>query len=96
MAEDRPAYFAPRRQAKSRIRVVECRLNASPFKQITCKVFAASLAHAVRFEKRAADAGLCMFAETVPRVGFRFDGSAQKIFQKGFNCVLHAYLTIRK
>jgi len=96
MAEDRPADFAPRREAKSRVGVVECRLNASAFEQIAREVFAARLAHAIGFEERAANAGFRVFAETIPGIGFRLHRSVEQVFQKVFDCVLHVHLTARK
>ncbi len=81
MPKDRPAYFPPRRQAEPRVRVVECRLNPSAVEEIACEVFAACLAHLFGLEERAANAMLCMLAETIPSVGVRLCCSVEEVFQ---------------
>lgn len=81
MTEDRPADFTPRRQTESRIRVVECRLNSCAVEEIAREVFATGLAHLVGFEERATNAGLCMFAKTIPSIGVGLNWSVEEIFQ---------------
>jgi hypothetical protein len=85
VAKDRPANFTPRRQAKPRVRVVECRLNSSAIEEIASEMLAARLAHLVGFEERAAYAVLCMFAEPVPSIGIGLNRSVEEIFEKFFN-----------
>ncbi|GEM_PF-5298285 len=82
MAEHRPADFAPRREAKPRVRIVECRLDPGAVEKIAGEVFAARLTHLVGFEERAANAVLRVLAEAVPCVGVGLDGALQQILQE--------------
>jgi hypothetical protein len=81
VTKDRPAHFAPRRQSEPRVRIVECRLNPRAVEQISCEVLAARLAHLFGLEERAANALLCMLAETIPSLGVRFCRSVEEVFQ---------------
>jgi hypothetical protein len=85
VAKDRPTNFTPRRQAKPRVRIVECRLNSSAIEEIASEMLAARLAHLVGFEERAAYAVLCMLAEPVPSIGIGLNRSVEKIFEKFFD-----------
>ena len=96
MAEHRTAHFAPRSETEAGICIVERRLDAGPFEQIAGEVLAACLAHRIGLEERATDAGLCMFAEPVPRIRLRLDRAVEEIFQQVLNRVLHAHLTTPK
>jgi len=82
VAEDWTAYLAACGETKSRVGVIECRLDASAVKKVSCKVLATSRAHFVCFEERAAYAVFCVLAETVPRIGVGFCRSVKQFFQK--------------
>src|SRR5579872_527875 len=96
VAEDRPTDLAPRRESEASVRIVERRLDARTFEEIAREVLAACLAHRIGLEERATDAGLCMFAEPVPRIRLRLDRAVEEIFQQVLNRVLHAHLTTPK
>jgi hypothetical protein len=85
VTKDRPANFTPRRQAKPRVRIVECRLNSCAIEEVASEMLAARLAHFVGLEERAAYAVLCMFAEPVPSIRIGLNRSVEEIFEKFFN-----------
>jgi hypothetical protein len=95
MPEDRPAHFAPRRQAEARVCVVECRFDAGALsvEQIAREMFAAGGAHRIGLEERTLYLRIAVFAEAIPRIWRRFLLFVQQVLKKLIDCVLHGITT---